>query len=103
MVELREEGYGFLRLNGYLPSRDDAYVSLRQARQFGLRTGDIVRGKSRPAGRNEKNPALLQVDAVNGHQAHNQPAPPLRGAHGRAPPCVSGSSWPTTRPTPRPG
>ncbi|MEZ5140869.1 MAG: transcription termination factor Rho, partial [Acidimicrobiales bacterium] len=76
MVELREEGYGFLRLNGYLPSRDDAYVSLRQTRQFGLRTGDIVRGKSRPAGRNEKNPALLQVDAVNGHQAHNQPARP---------------------------
>ncbi|HRW36640.1 MAG: transcription termination factor Rho [Acidimicrobiales bacterium] len=76
MVELRDEGYGFLRLHGYLPSRDDAYVSLRQTRQFGLRTGDIVRGKSRPAGRNEKNPALLQVDAVNGHQAHNQPARP---------------------------
>lgn len=73
MVDLREEGYGFLRLNGYLPSRDDAYISLRQTRQFGLRTGDIVRGKSRPAGRNEKNPALLQVDDVNGHQAHNQP------------------------------
>ena len=26
MVELRDEGYGFLRLHGYLPSRDDAYV-----------------------------------------------------------------------------
>lgn len=73
MVELRDEGYGFLRLEGYLPSRDDAYVSMRQTRQFGLRTGDIVRGKSRGANRNERNPALLQVDEVNGFQAHNQP------------------------------
>lgn len=73
MVELREEGYGFLRLHGYLPSRDDAYVSVKQTRQFGLRTGDIVRGRSRPANRNERNPALIQVEAVNGHPAHTQP------------------------------
>ncbi|WP_421118870.1 transcription termination factor Rho [Aquihabitans daechungensis] len=76
MVDLREEGYGFLRLHGYLPSRDDAYISVKQTRQFGLRAGDTVRGKSRPPARNEKNPALLQVDAVNGHQAHNQPSRP---------------------------
>jgi transcription termination factor Rho len=76
MVDLREEGYGFLRLHGYLPSREDAYISVKQTRQFGLRTGDTVRGKSRPPARNEKNPALLQVDAVNGHQAHNQPPRP---------------------------
>jgi transcription termination factor Rho len=72
MVDLREEGYGFLRLHGYLPSRDDAYISVKQTRQFGLRTGDIVSGKSRPPARNEKNPALLQVDTVNGYEAHNQ-------------------------------
>ena len=76
MVDLREEGYGFLRLHGYLPSRDDAYISVKQTRQFGLRTGDTVRGKSRPPARNEKNPALLQVDSVNGHEAHNQPSRP---------------------------
>jgi transcription termination factor Rho len=76
MVDLRDEGYGFLRLHGYLPSRDDAYISVKQTRQFGLRTGDTVRGKSRPPARNEKNPALLQVDSVNGHQAHNQPPRP---------------------------
>ena len=76
MVDLRDEGYGFLRLHGYLPSRDDAYISVKQTRQFGLRTGDIVTGKSRPPARNEKNPALLQVDSVNGHEAHNQPARP---------------------------
>ena len=76
MVDLRDEGYGFLRLHGYLPSRDDAYISVKQTRQFGLRTGDTVRGKSRPPARNEKNPALLQVDSVNGYEAHNQPPRP---------------------------
>jgi transcription termination factor Rho len=65
-LDLRDEGYGFLRINGYLPSRDDAYVSVRQARQFGLRKGDYITGASRPAGRNEKNPALLRIDSVNG-------------------------------------
>ena len=30
-LDLRDEGYGFLRVNGYLPSRDDVYVSVKQA------------------------------------------------------------------------
>ena len=68
-VDLRDEGYGFLRIDGYLPSRDDAYLSVKQVRQFGLRRGDVVTGKSRAANRNEKNPALLQLDAVNGLSA----------------------------------
>jgi transcription termination factor Rho len=66
VVDLRDEGYGFLRVHGFLPSRDDAYISVKQARQFGLRRGDHVSGASRPAMRNEKNPALLRIDAVNG-------------------------------------
>ena len=65
-LDLREEGYGFLRVNGYLPSRDDVYVSVKQTRQYGLRKGDRVTGLSRLAGRNEKNPALLQLVSVNG-------------------------------------
>ena len=65
-LDLRDEGYGFLRVNGYLPSRDDVYVSVKQSRQFGLRKGDHVTGASRAAGRNEKNPALLRIDTVNG-------------------------------------
>ncbi len=66
LLDLRDEGYGFLRTKGYLPSKDDAYVSLKQVRQYGLRKGDHVKGMSRPASRNEKNPALLRVDEVNG-------------------------------------
>ena len=65
-LDLRDEGYGFLRVQGFLPSRDDVYISVKQARQFGLRRGDHLRGASRPALRNEKNPALLRIDAVNG-------------------------------------
>jgi transcription termination factor Rho len=65
-LDLRDEGYGFLRIRGYLPSREDVYVSVKQARQFGLRKGDHLKGASRPALRNEKNPALLRIDLVNG-------------------------------------
>jgi transcription termination factor Rho len=65
-LDLRDEGYGFLRVNSYLPSRDDVYVSVKQTRQYGLRKGDYVTGLSRVAGRNEKNPALLQILTVNG-------------------------------------
>ncbi|MDQ2677921.1 MAG: transcription termination factor Rho, partial [Actinomycetota bacterium] len=64
-LDLRDEGYGFLRLNGLLPSRDDVYVSVKQTRQFGLRRGDRITGASRPANRGEKNPALLRIDTVN--------------------------------------
>ncbi len=66
LLDLRDEGYGFLRVKGYLPSKDDIYVSVKQARQFGLRKGDHITGASRPAMRNEKNPALLRIDKVSG-------------------------------------
>jgi transcription termination factor Rho len=65
-LDMRDEGYGFLRVKGYLPSRDDAYIPVKLARQYGLRKGDHVTGTSRPAARNEKNPALLDVLTVNG-------------------------------------
>jgi len=65
VLDLRDEGYGFLRVNGLLPSRDDVYVSVKQTRQFGLRRGDWLTGASRPANRGEKNPALLRIDTVN--------------------------------------
>ena len=65
LLDLRDEGYGFLRVKGYLPSKDDVYVSVKQVRQFGLRKGDHLKGSSRPAGRSEKNPALLRIDEVN--------------------------------------
>jgi transcription termination factor Rho len=65
LLELRDEGYGFLRTTGYLPGRNDVYVSASQVRRFALRKGDFVRGTSRPQASNEKYPALLRVDAIN--------------------------------------
>ena len=65
-LDLRDEGYGFLRIGGYQPTREDAYIPVKLTRQFGLRKGDHVTGLSRPAGRNEKNPALIEIYTVNG-------------------------------------
>ncbi len=68
-LDLRAEGYGFLRVDGYLPNRNDAYVPVKTIRQFGLRRGDHLCGTSRPANRAEKNPALLTLDSINGAPA----------------------------------
>ena len=65
-LDLRDEGYGFLRIGGYKPTREDAYIPVKLTRQLGLRKGDHVTGLSRPAGRNEKNPAMLEIHTVNG-------------------------------------
>jgi transcription termination factor Rho len=65
-LDLRDEGYGFLRVKGYLPSKEDAYIPVKLTRQYGLRKGDHVTGTVRPAGRNEKNPAVLEIFTVNG-------------------------------------
>ncbi len=65
LLDLRDEGYGFLRCEGYLPSTKDVYVSISQARRFALRKGDSIEGFCRPAGSTEKYPALLQIDTVS--------------------------------------
>jgi transcription termination factor Rho len=65
VLEIRDEGYGFLRTQGILPSKRDVYVSASQVRRFGLRKGDHVKGATRPPSSNEKYPALLRVDSVN--------------------------------------
>ena len=75
-VDLRDEGYGFLRVNGYLPSREDSYISVRLTRQYGLRKGDHISGMSKPAGRNEKNPAMLEVETINGISAEKAKSRP---------------------------
>jgi transcription termination factor Rho len=76
MLDLRDEGYGFLRCDGYLPSGKDVYVSISQARKFALRRGDYVEGACRPASNNEKYPALLRIDKVSmmdPDEARNRP------------------------------
>jgi len=66
ILEIVEDGYGFLRKDGLLPGSSDVYVSQTQIRRFGLRTGDMVTGQVRPPKDNEKYFGLLRVEAVNG-------------------------------------
>ncbi|MHB1488479.1 MAG: transcription termination factor Rho [Acidimicrobiales bacterium] len=76
LLDLRDEGYGFLRTKGFLPNPLDAYVSISQARRFALRKGDYVVGACRPAGPSEKYPAMLRIDSVNSmsvEEAHGRP------------------------------
>ncbi len=66
ILDIVEEGYGFLRTNGLRPSNSDVYVSQSQIRRFGLRTGDMVTGQVRPPKNGEKYFGLLRVEMCNG-------------------------------------
>ena len=66
LVELRDDGFGFLRTKGYLGSGSDCYIPTALARRVGLRKGDHITGGSRPQTNNEKFPGLLKIDTING-------------------------------------
>lgn len=66
VLDIIDDGIGFLRSDHYLPGPEDVYVSQSQIRRFGLRTGDMVVGQVRPPKENEKYFGLLRVEAVNG-------------------------------------
>ena len=66
VLDIMQDGYGFLRTNGYLPSEQDCYVGLSTIRRNGLRKGDKITGTTRPARPNEKYAAVQKVATVNG-------------------------------------
>ena len=66
ILEIVQDGIGFLRSDHLLPGPEDVYVSQSQIRRFGLRTGDLVVGQVRPPKDTEKYYGLLKVEAVNG-------------------------------------
>jgi transcription termination factor Rho len=66
ILEIMNEGMGFLRADHYLPGPNDIYVSQSQIRRFGLRTGDMVIGQIRPPKETEKYYGLLRVESING-------------------------------------
>ena len=65
ILEILNEGYGFLRTNNYLPSSEDIYVSQTQIRRFDLSQGDLISGQIRPPKEGERYFSLLRVEAVN--------------------------------------
>ena len=66
ILDVVDEGYGFLRRHGLMPGPEDVYVSSSQVRRFGLRIGDRVNGTVRAPREGEKYWGLLRVDTVNG-------------------------------------
>ena len=75
ILEIVDDGMGFLRANGYVPGSDDIYVSQTQIKRFDMRTGDMIIGQVRPPKDNEKYYGLLRVEAING-----QPPDEVKGA-----------------------
>lgn len=66
VLEIMPDGYGFLRYDNYLAGNNDIYISQSQIRRFSLKTGDLVKGKTRRTKESDKYKALLYVTAVNG-------------------------------------
>ncbi|MFN2145243.1 MAG: transcription termination factor Rho [Anaerolineales bacterium] len=65
ILEIMNEGVGFLRTDHYQAGPDDIYVSQTQIRRYGLRNGDMIIGKVRPPRDSERHFGLLKVESVN--------------------------------------
>ncbi len=67
ILEVLQDGYGFIRCENYMPGEHDVYVSPSQIRKFNLKTGDIICGKTRKNNPNDKFGALLFIENINGY------------------------------------
>ncbi len=66
ILEIIDEGYGFLRQVASHRPYGDVYISQSQIRRFGLRTGDTVTGQVRPPKEGERYFGLVRVEKING-------------------------------------
>ena len=66
VLEMQNEGYGFLRTGNYMSGDDDAFVHQSVIRQYGLRAGDKIEGSLAPSRTGNKYPPLHHIDTVNG-------------------------------------
>lgn len=66
VLEVKTEGYGFLRMENFESSTGDIYVSPAQIRRFNLKTGDEITGDCRIIKEEEKSSPLLYVKKING-------------------------------------
>ena len=67
VLDILNDGYGFLRNPDTGDKKDDIYVSQSQLRRFGLRKGDIVAGQVRQPKEKERYYGLTKVEMVNGY------------------------------------
>lgn len=66
ILDLHEDGFGFLRTQEFGPSNDDIYVPPKQVKMFRLKTGDFIKGIAREKRDRDKFPPLIFVSDVNG-------------------------------------
>ncbi|MBQ9058514.1 MAG: transcription termination factor Rho [Atopobiaceae bacterium] len=66
ILDIANEGFGFIRTGNYMPGDDDAFVPQQLIKQLGLRKGDKISGTVRPSRPNDKYPALQKVESING-------------------------------------
>ena len=66
ILEVLQEGFGFLRSANFLTGQQDIYVAPSQIRRFGLRTGDMVDGFQKANPDDNKYDALIRINTING-------------------------------------
>ena len=69
VLEILQDGYGFLRGENCLPGPKDVYLSIAQIRRFNLRDGDYITGITRPQRENDRFEAMIYINTVNGRRA----------------------------------
>jgi len=74
ILEIMDEGYGFLRQVAHPRTTGDVYISQSQIRRFGLKTGDTVTGQVRPPKEGERYFGLVRVERVNGFDPEQVPS-----------------------------
>lgn len=70
VLEIHNDGYGFLRANNYEPGEHDVYISNPQIKRFSLKRGDLVRGKVKNV-TNNRYDAIIKIISVNGIPVEN--------------------------------
>ncbi len=68
ILEVMQDGYGFIRCENYLPGENDVYVAPSLIRKFNLKTGDILTGACRAKKETDKFAALSRLDTVNSYK-----------------------------------
>ncbi len=66
VLEVKSDGYGFLRQENFASSKSDIYVAPSQIRRFNLKTGDMITGDCRIIEDEDKSSPLLFVKKING-------------------------------------
>ena len=66
VLEVKPDGYGFLRFENFASSSNDIYVAPQQIKRFNLKTGDEITGDCRIIEEEGKSSPLLFVRRING-------------------------------------